>query len=92
MVKTTELLEIRREPLLKRQGKRGSRMQAGPPHRSIHGSGPAYKNSFSDEEIREAVQQALEVFPVGAQMMLKECVHIHILGHCLLYTSDAADD
>lgn len=65
---------------MKCQGKRGSRMQAGPPHPSIHGSGPAHKNSFSDEEIREAVQQALEVFPVGAQMMLKECVHIHILG------------
>ena len=36
-------------------------MQAGPPHPSIHGSGPAHENSFSDEEIREAVQQALEV-------------------------------
>ena len=79
MVKTTEFLEIRWEPL-EMPGKRGSRMQAGPPHRSFHGSGPVRKNSFSDEEIREAVQQALEVFPVGAQMMLEEFVHIHILG------------
>lgn len=79
LVKTTELLEIGGNRL-KCRGKGVPGCRQDPPHRSIHGSGPAHKNSFSDEEIREAVQQALEVFPVGAQMMLEEFVHIHILG------------